>query len=84
MWGAGALFDSIGRGDFDIYFCILFFIADALLADLQTTLQANGTVDSSQHTASQSYQYHNSQPSDYDDQQVSRFFISSADFVVIR
>jgi hypothetical protein len=57
------------------------YIADALLADLQTTLHANGPVtgtasadnswaDGGQHTASQSYQYHNSQPGDYD-QQVS-------------
>jgi len=51
----------------------------ALLADLQTTLHANGPVtgtasadnswaEGGQHTASQSYQYHNSQPGDYDQQ----------------
>ena len=58
-----------------------------MLADLQTTLHANGPVtgtasadnswaEGGQHTASQSYQYHNSQPGDYD-QQVS-FILSTS------
>ena len=59
---------------------MLCFVADALLADLQTTLHANGanlndgeetwTNESQQHVTSQSYQYQHGEV----DQQVKYFY----------